>query len=177
MVMERHTAVGGRRLFCREWGPPDAHPLLLVHGYPGHTHVWDRFAEAMSATHRLIAVDLSGLGQSDWADDYSFAGWVDDLRHVASELALPPFTMVGHSLGSTISLSFAAAHPALVRQVVAIDGFPLGAWEPTTPNAGALPARFSDIGDYLAFRGQSQSGRPVQERYEGQCRWKPRMAT
>lgn len=166
IVSDHLVGVNGRRLHYRDWGPRDAHPMLLVHGYPGHSHIWDKFAAAMGSTHRLIAVDLCGLGESDWADDYSFASWADDLHCLASALGLPPVTMIGYSLGSTIGFCLAESHPTMLEHLVAVDGLPLGSWEPTTPNAGALPPAFSNINEYLTFRGQNPTDTPEEELYD-----------
>ncbi|WP_175548742.1 alpha/beta fold hydrolase [Mangrovactinospora gilvigrisea] len=137
--------IDGRRVHCRRWGPPGRHPLLLVHGYPGHTRIWDRFAAEMRGRHSVVAVDLAGHGESDWADDYCFDGWVADLHAVATALELPPFTFLGHSMGATLGFCFTEAHPEMLDRLVAVDGLPAGAWEPTTPNAGALPPGFADL--------------------------------
>lgn len=159
-VSDHLSHVNGRRIHYRDWGARDAQPIVLVHGYPGNAHVWDGFAEAMSPHYRLIAVDLCGHGESDWADDYSFAGWVDDLRVMAADLALSPFTFLGHSLGSTIGFRFAESYPAMLDQLVAVDGLPLGSWEPTTPNAGALPAAFSSLEECVAFYRRTRPSVP-----------------
>lgn len=145
--------VDGRRVHYRQWGPANASPLVLIHGYPGHTHTWDGFAEAMRDGHRVIALDLAGHGESDWADTYSFTGWVSDIHALVLELGLSRFTMAGHSLGSTTGFCFADTHPAMLDRLIAVDGLPPGSWEPTTPNAGAVPAMFSTLDECATFLG------------------------
>lgn len=151
MVSDRYVTVNDARLHYRDWGDPQAQPLLLIHGYPGHAHTWDTFAEAVSDQRRVIAVDLRGHGESDWSDAYSFASWADDINRLADAIALPRFTLLGHSLGSTIGFCFAAAHGQRIDRLIALDGLPLGTWEPTTPNAGSLPNNFGSYDEAAAY--------------------------
>ena len=67
---EAHTLdVGDARLFCRVGGPPDAPPVVLVHGYP-QTHVeWHRIAGRLAGRFRVVLPDLRGYGWSSVPPD------------------------------------------------------------------------------------------------------------
>ncbi len=72
--LSRHAQVAGRRLHYLEWpGPPGAPPLLLLHGFLAHAHWWDFVAPSLAESYRVIAPDFSGMGDSEYRDDYSHA--------------------------------------------------------------------------------------------------------
>jgi proline iminopeptidase len=99
-------------LFLRADGPPDAEPLLLLHGGPGahHDYLYPQML-ALAARHRLITYDQRGGGRSR-TDDPAPIGWrthVDDLAAVLRELAIPAPTLVGYSWGGLLAMLYAIA--------------------------------------------------------------------
>ncbi|MDV6289603.1 alpha/beta hydrolase [Streptomyces sp. UP1A-1] len=61
----RQIAVDGARVACWESGPPDAEPVLLLHGYPADHHCWRHQVPPLSRGHRVITPDLLGWGRSE----------------------------------------------------------------------------------------------------------------
>jgi len=112
------------RLHYRDWGNPDAPPLLLLHGGFDHCRSWDWVAELLCKNYRVIAPDLRGHGDSDWASGnaYSMADYVYDMAELIEQLDLAPLSIIGHSLGGAITLKYAGAFPDKVKQLVAIEG-------------------------------------------------------
>jgi pimeloyl-ACP methyl ester carboxylesterase len=76
--------------------------------------------DRLAAHHRVIAVDLYGLGFSERNDDfdYGFALWSQQLVSVLDALGIERASAVGHSLGGTVVVFFAANHPDRVERVV-----------------------------------------------------------
>jgi pimeloyl-ACP methyl ester carboxylesterase len=97
-------------------------PLLLVHGWcTDHTFFAPQI-EFFGRDHRVVAVDLRGHGASDAPrQDYTMAGFVADLAWICGELGLERPIVVGHSMGGTIALELAAAHPDLASAIMMID--------------------------------------------------------
>jgi pimeloyl-ACP methyl ester carboxylesterase len=112
----------GLRLNVCAWGSPDAPPLMLVHGSRDHARSWDWIASAFAGRYRVLAPDLRGHGDSEWATGgfYPTEGYVLDLAGLAERL--PPFPLIGHSLGGNIGLRFAALFPQKVTRIIAIEG-------------------------------------------------------
>jgi pimeloyl-ACP methyl ester carboxylesterase len=104
-------------------------PLLLVHGFGGdHTHMAPLFAHFRTA-HRVVTVDRRGHGRSDQpAQDYTIAGFADDLAWLSTELGLHRPVVVVHSMDA-IGLDLAARYPHLVGALVLIDGPGFGSAE------------------------------------------------
>ena len=102
-------------------GPPDAPvklyyeeqgkgpPLLLIHGFGASTFTWRFVAPELAKTHRVIAVDLKGFGQSDKPFDerYSVVDQAELLAQLIEEKDLRNLTLVGHSFGGAVALLLA----------------------------------------------------------------------
>jgi pimeloyl-ACP methyl ester carboxylesterase len=97
-------------------------PILFVHGWCcDHTYFAPQ-AEHFKADHRVIAVDLRGHGASDKPNqDYTMAGFADDLDWLCEQLGIERPVVVGHSMGGVIAFEMAARHPERVGAVVALD--------------------------------------------------------
>ena len=112
------------RLHYVDWGNPDAPPLLLVHGGRDHCRNWDWVARRLRKDWHVIAPDLRGHGDSEWSKsaNYSSSGYVYDLAQLIHQLKLAPVTIIGHSLGGTITTRYAGVFPENVKRLVAIEG-------------------------------------------------------
>jgi pimeloyl-ACP methyl ester carboxylesterase len=115
--------VNGLQLLCREWGNPDAPPLVLLHGLRGFSGTWRALATALAGQFRLIAFDQRGRGESDWDPErnYYTDAYLSDLERVVDQLGLERFGLVGHSMGGTTSYVYAARHPARLAALVIED--------------------------------------------------------
>lgn len=114
----------GLKLHYSDWGNPDAPPLVLVHGMADHGRSWDRVAPVLAERFHVMALDLRGHGDSDWAPGggYSVLQHASDLAALVQQQSLAPLTIVAHSLGGSVSLAFAGTYPEKVKQLVAIEG-------------------------------------------------------
>lgn len=119
--------VAGTRLHVRQGGPADAPAVILLHGFASSLHTWEPWAEALSATHRVIRYDIPGFGLSppDPGNDYSLARDIAVLDGLMDTLGLARAALVGHSMGGKIAWHFAAKRPERVTRLVLVapDGF------------------------------------------------------
>jgi pimeloyl-ACP methyl ester carboxylesterase len=107
-----------------DWGSAEKPPLLLIHGNRDHARNWDWVAQDLRSDYHIIAPDLRGHGDSQWAigGSYSMVDYVLDVAQLLSALQLFPITIIGHSLGGAIALQYTGVYPDRVRKVVAIEG-------------------------------------------------------
>jgi len=120
---EGYLTANGLRLRVREWGQPDAVPIVLLHGLRGYSGTWRRLASALPSDFRLIAYDQRGRGDSAWDPgcNYYTDAYLADLEAVVDSLALPRFVLVGHSMGGTTSYVYAAKHPKRLLGLIIED--------------------------------------------------------
>ncbi|MSQ41871.1 MAG: alpha/beta hydrolase [Dehalococcoidia bacterium] len=116
------------RLAYWQWGDPSAPPLVLVHGGRDHARSWDRVAQAFAPGYRVVAPDLRGHGDSQWAigGEYSLRQQVIDLVTLIDLLG-GRAAVIGHSLGGQIALLTAGAYPERFEALVAVEGTVAGA--------------------------------------------------
>jgi len=131
----------GARLHYLAWGleSRDRPGLLFVHGYRAHAHYWDFIAPYFTDRYRVVAMDLSGMGDSGHLKTYSALGFAADIAAVVEDAGLAPAVVVGHSFGGARALRAAAEFPRLIAHVVAVDSICRFADSP--PSAAAAPRK------------------------------------
>jgi pimeloyl-ACP methyl ester carboxylesterase len=112
------------RLHYVDWGNEDAPPMLLVHGGRDHCRNWDWVAREFRDEYHIIAPDLRGHGDSQWllGSNYSIIDYVYDIAQLIEQRKLYPLTIIGHSLGGSITLQYAGTYAEHAAKVVAIEG-------------------------------------------------------
>ncbi len=108
------------------WGHEAAPAVMMLHGLRAYGHWFDDFAIPASRHFRLIAPDQRGRGGSDWAADgrYDTDSYVADMLAIADALGLHRFAIIGHSMGGTNAINFAARYPERVTALVIVDSAP-----------------------------------------------------
>jgi pimeloyl-ACP methyl ester carboxylesterase len=124
-VFYRTTKVDGLTIFYREAGPKDAPPILLLHGLPSSSRMFDSLLARLADKYHLIAPDYPGFGHSDWPDpkqfDYTFdhiARVIDDFSQV---LGLSRYTLYMQDYGGPVGFRMALAHPERVEALIVQD--------------------------------------------------------
>jgi pimeloyl-ACP methyl ester carboxylesterase len=114
----------GVRLAHVEAGPdaPTNPPLVLIHGWIGDHRALLPQITYFARTRRVVAIHLRGHGDSDSPiQDYTMAGFADDIAWQCRQLGLRKPLVVGHSLGGAIALELAGRHVDLTSGIVMID--------------------------------------------------------
>lgn len=113
------------KLHFWDWGENGKPNLLLVHGSRDHARSWDRVARAFCSDFRVVAPDLRGHGDSEWAPGamYSVPEYVLDLSALIDIVGRHPVSIVGHSLGGAVAQLYAGVYPDRVSRLVSIEGF------------------------------------------------------
>jgi pimeloyl-ACP methyl ester carboxylesterase len=114
--------VGGCRLHALAWGEPGRRGLVFVHGGGAHAHWWTHVAALFADAFRVVAVDLSGHGDSGTRSAYSLEQWTDEVIAAAAAGEIDgPAVVVGHSMGGFVTIATAALHPEHLAGVVVCD--------------------------------------------------------
>lgn len=117
------VTIEGARVNCRTWRADrsDLPCIILVHGFRAHARWWDHIAPLLCAEHRIAALDLTGMGDSDRRPAYSRAQHGREVLGVAEALGFVSPIIIGHSYGGVTSLMACKAVPERVRHLILID--------------------------------------------------------
>jgi pimeloyl-ACP methyl ester carboxylesterase len=124
---------GFHRLVYTEWtGPERGRTALCVHGLTRNGRDFDRLAEALSSTHRVVCPDVPGRGKSDWLshpEDYGYPLYTAALAALIARLDVAEVDWIGTSMGGLIGMMLAAQPQAPIRRLVINDVGPFIAKE------------------------------------------------
>ena len=123
LVRDETIILDGLRFHYRDWGDPDAPPLVLLHAYLQHARTWDTVARGLADRFRVLALDHRGFGDSEHATDYHELRLVADLAGFVDALGLGAFSAIGFSLSVNVAVSYAALYPERVDRLVLLEGF------------------------------------------------------
>jgi pimeloyl-ACP methyl ester carboxylesterase len=107
-------------------GPPDAPPVMLIHGWPDAARGWRGVAGRLNALGwRTIVPDLRGSGRTGFLSrstprDGQAVALVQDTLDLADGLGLERFAVVGHDWGARVAYSLAALVPERIRAIAAL---------------------------------------------------------
>lgn len=126
MPRDAYLRIKGLRLHYLDWGKNGKQPMLLLHGFMAHAHVWDEFALGFRDRYHIIALDQRGHGDSQWSEDgaYSLDDHFSDIAHLIDVLELRNLILVGHSMGGRNALFYTACHPQNVGKLILVDARP-----------------------------------------------------
>ena len=132
----RYADAGGLRIAYLDEGPPDAPPVLLLHGEPTWSFLYRKMLPVLAgAGLRAIAVDLPGFGRSDKPADpdaYTYAAFVAWIRGLVEQLDLRHTTLFGQDWGGLIGLRVVSEVPERFDCIVAANtGLPDGLHKPS----------------------------------------------
>ena len=181
--------VAGTPIHHLSWGEPDRRGLVFVHGGGAHAHWWTHIAATFARDLRVVAVDLSGHGDSGHRDTYDIEQWADEVMVVARAAGIVGKPVViGHSMGGFVTIATAALHAEELAGVVVCDS-PVTEPDPEVESyrlkeAFGSPRTYTSVDDALArFRTvppqdhyldyvMDHVGRRSLRAVEGGFRWK-----
>ncbi len=122
--------------------------LVLLPGWPETWWEWHGIMPQLAATHRVVALDLRGMGASEKpAGGYDKKTMAADVAGLIRHLGAGKADVVGHDIGSMVAYSVAATAPDLVRKLVLVDVAPpeksLASW-PMLPGVGTFGDKVGD---------------------------------
>jgi esterase len=113
----RHTSFG------------NGHPLIILHGLFGSLDNWQTIARKLSGDFRVIALDQRNHGGSPHVDSLSYGALAQDLYTFMREQRIDSAYLLGHSMGGSAAMQFAAERPDMVDRLIVVDIAPR-AYEP-----------------------------------------------
>ena len=178
-IFYRTVQIDGLSIFYREAGPKDAPTILLLHGLPSSSRMFEPLFARLSDRYHLVAPDYPGFGHSDWPDPKKFAYTFDHIaeimNHFTEALGLSRYTLYMQDYGGPVGFRMILAHPDRVEALIVQDAVAHNkAWARTGKRGApfgpiALPtkARCAQICCRLRPRRPAMSGNdPNVERHD-----------
>jgi len=119
---DRFFRSGTLRIHFRDWGNPDAPPLIIVHGLRDHSHSFDELARGLLDRFHVFALDLRGHGDSETTPYYDFGHFMLDLRNMVRALRLQHPILLGHSMGGEVVAQYSGCFPEVPSRLVIVEG-------------------------------------------------------
>ena len=96
-TLYRTIQIDGLSIVYRETGPKDAPALLLLHGLPSSSRMFEPLFSRLSDRYHLVAPDYPGFGHSDWPDPkkfaYTFDRYAEIMNGFTAALGLSRYTL------------------------------------------------------------------------------------
>ena len=175
----RTIPIDGLSIFYREAGPKDAPTLLLLHGLPSSSRMFEPLFARLSDRYHLVAPDYPGFGHSDWPEPkkfaYTFDHYAEIMNHFAEALGLSRCTLYMQDYGGPVGFRMALAHPERIEALIVQDAVAhnegLGAnwktrrafWADRAPNESALRTNLLSL---ATTRTRHVGNDPNAERYD-----------
>jgi pimeloyl-ACP methyl ester carboxylesterase len=173
-----HTVdVGGVGVFYREAGPPDAPTIVLLHGFPSSSRMFETLIPLLAVRYHLIAPDYPGFGQSDAPPPsryaYTFDHLAETIGALLEQLRIDRYSLCLQDYGGPVGFRIMLAHPERVRALVIqnANAYEEGLGEKWT----GIAAYWADPGSHpevpkafmslVAARVRHAGGSPRPERY------------
>lgn len=137
-VTQHRSAILDSFLAFREAG--GGAPIVLLHGNPLSSRVWQGVIPVLAERGRCLAPDLIGMGDSSKPDiGYRFADHAHYLDAWFEKLGLNDVLLVGYDWGGALAMDWASRHPERVRGLVVFETFlrPLE-WKEWSPQGAEL---------------------------------------
>ena len=124
-ISYRTIQIDGLSIFYREAGSKDAPTILLLHGLPSSSRMFQPLLMRLSDSYHLVAPDYPGFGHSDWPDPKQFVYTFDHISAVMENftqtLGLSRYTLYMQDYGGPVGFRMALAHPERVQSLIVQD--------------------------------------------------------
>lgn len=130
---------GKLELHYRDSGPGhDA--IVLLHGFPFTSELWDPQVRELARGYRVIAPDFRGFGHTGLPGRYSLDRLADDIAEMLSRLGLKRVVLGGLSMGGYVAFAFFRRHPENLLGLILSDTRPDADSEDTKENRARMAA-------------------------------------
>src|SRR5713226_4262654 len=122
-VFYKTVPVNGLNIFYREVFPVNGPVILLLHGVPTSSRMYQPMLDSsLSTKYHLIAPDYPGFGHSSWPSPKEFSYTFDNLAQVmedfANSLKLSRYSLFLHDYSGPVGMRMALVHPEKVQAII-----------------------------------------------------------
>ncbi|MFY9905420.1 MAG: alpha/beta hydrolase [Terriglobales bacterium] len=121
----RTLQIDGLSIFYREAGPKGAPTILLLHGLPSSSRMFEPLFARLSDRYHLVAPDYPGFGHSEWPDAknfaYTFDHYAEIMSHFTEALSLSSYTLYMQDYGGPVGFRMALQHSDRIEGLIVQD--------------------------------------------------------
>ena len=118
---ENFVDVEGAKIHFLTWGDTNNPGLFFIHGFSANAHWWDFIAPAFIEDYCVVAIDLSGSGDSEHRDFYSQEMYAKEIKSVCDVMNWKSADFIAHSMGGSISLNATSIYPEIFKSLLLLD--------------------------------------------------------
>jgi 3-oxoadipate enol-lactonase len=96
-------------------------PLVLLHGFPLDSRMWNGQIEELSSKWRIIAPDFRGFGRSPAGGPFTVPSLADDIHELLAGISAVPCVLAGLSMGGYVAMNYAREFPQTLRGLILVD--------------------------------------------------------
>jgi pimeloyl-ACP methyl ester carboxylesterase len=97
------------------------HRVVLLHGFPLDSRIWDNVLAPPPADVRVITPDMTGFGKSRSDKSFTMESLADDIHTLLVKLNICPVVLGGLSMGGYVALAYAKKYPMDLEGLLLID--------------------------------------------------------
>ena len=118
----KSVTVKGLNIFYREAGPSSGPAILLLHGFPSSSRMFDTLMPLLADRYHLIAPDYPGFGNSEAPSpenfSYTFDAIADVVDAFTQAIHLDRYALYLQNYGGPVGYKLAVAHPERVTGLI-----------------------------------------------------------
>jgi len=122
----RTCTVDGIEIFYREAGSPDDPAVLLLHGWPSSSRMFEKLIPTLGDRYYVIAPDYPAFGHSETPDRktfaYTFDNFANVIDHLIEKISLNKYAIYLHDFGGPVGYRIALKHPDRVTGLIVQNG-------------------------------------------------------
>ena len=118
---ENFVEIEGAKIHYLTWGDTKNPGLFFIHGFSANAHWWDFIAPSFTEDYCVVAIDLSGSGDSDHRETYSQEMYANEIKAVCDDMGWESADFIAHSMGGSISLNATSIYPEIFKSIYLID--------------------------------------------------------
>ena len=107
------------KLHYKSYG--EGKPVIIMHGLFGSGDNWRTIATHLASDYCCIVVDMRNHGRSPHEDEMNFKLMSEDIRELVIDLGYAQVSLIGHSMGGKVAMTFALTYPELVDKLIVVD--------------------------------------------------------
>lgn len=127
---ERYVTVDGQKFRIKEFGKGNI-TVLFESGMSDSLETWGSIPDSVAKFARIFSYDRADIGKSDTSRlARTIPNMVYELKRILKqENIIPPYVLVGHSLGGFITRYFSSQNPSEVKGLLLLDPAPEAYWD------------------------------------------------